>query len=118
MKKSLTKKVVIIVTVLTILSLTLNCSLLRAQVKPEAVSIIKDVLPWIERAEWEDFWVIPNREEAIRTALIWANKNDVILIAWKGDEHVLMTNAWPIQWHDKTKVLEILKEIDDNKIIK
>jgi len=84
----------------------------------DTISIIKDVLPGIERAEWEYFWVIPDREEAIRTALIWANPWDVVLIAWKWDEHVLMTNGWAIEWHDKTKVLEILKAIDDNKIIK
>ena len=84
----------------------------------DTISIIKDVLPGIERAEWEDFWVIPDREEAIRTALIWANKWDIILIAWKWDEHIMMTNSWAMQWHDKTKVQEILKAIDDNKIIK
>lgn len=84
----------------------------------DTISIIKDVLPGIERAEWEDFWVIPDREEAIRTAIIWAKQWDIILIAWKWDEHLLMTNSWPIKWHDKTKVLEILKSIEDNKILK
>ncbi len=84
----------------------------------DTIAIIKDVLPWINRKEWEDFWVIPDRQEAIRTALLSANKWDSILIAWKWDEHVMITNAWPIEWHDKTKVLEILKTIDDNKIIK
>lgn len=84
----------------------------------DTISIIKDVLPWIERKEWEDFWVIPDREEAIRTALIGAEKDDIILIAWKWDEHVMKTNSWTIDWHDKTIVLEILKAIDDNKIIK
>jgi len=79
--------------------------------------IIKDVLPWIERAEWEDFWIIPNREEAIRTALITWKKWDIILIAWKGDEHVMVTQKWIIPWHDKTKVEEILKGLDENKII-
>ena len=82
------------------------------------IDIIKDVLPWIDRKEWDDFWVIPEREEAIRTALIWANKWDVVLIAWKWDEHVMITNYWAVKWHDKTKVLEVLKAIDDNKIIK
>ncbi len=82
------------------------------------IDIIKDVLPWIERVEWEDFWVIPDREEAIRTALLWANPWDVLIIAWKWDETSLVTNKWIIEWHDKTKVLEILKDIDDNKIIK
>ena len=79
--------------------------------------IIKDVLVWVERKEWENFWIIPTRKEAIQTALITAEKNDVILIAWKWDEHVMMTNEWPVKWHDKTVVLDILKEIDDNKII-
>ena len=84
----------------------------------DTISIIKDVLPGIDRIEGDDFWVIPNREWAIRTALLWATKNDIILIAWKWDEHVMVTNSWVIDWHDKTKVLEILKSIDDNKIIK
>jgi UDP-N-acetylmuramoyl-L-alanyl-D-glutamate--2,6-diaminopimelate ligase len=83
----------------------------------DTIAIIKDVLPWINRKEWENFWVIPDREEAIRTALLWANPWDVVLIAWKWDEHVLVTNFWPIPWHDKTKVKEILKAIDDNKIL-
>lgn len=80
--------------------------------------IIKDVLPWIERKEWEDFWIITNREDAIRTALVWAQKDDIILITWKWDEHKMITNQWAIEWHDKSKVKEILKSIDDNKIIK
>ena len=84
----------------------------------DTIDIIKDILPGIERKEWENFWVIPDREEAIRTALIWAKPWDIILVAWKWDEHVMMTNSWAIQWHDKTKILEILKAIDDNKIIK
>ncbi len=79
--------------------------------------IIKDVLPWIERVEWEDFWIIPNREDAIRTALVSWKKWDIILIAWKWDEHVMVTQKWTIPWHDKTKVEEILKGLDENKII-
>jgi UDP-N-acetylmuramoyl-L-alanyl-D-glutamate--2,6-diaminopimelate ligase len=79
--------------------------------------IIKDVLPWIERKEWENFWIIPTRKEAIQTALLRAEKNDIVLIAWKWDEHIMMTNSWPIEWHDKAVILDILKWIDDNKLI-
>lgn len=79
--------------------------------------IVKDVLPGIERKEWENFWIILNRKSAIRTALIQAQKNDVVLIAGKWDEHVMMTNLWPIEYNDKEVVLSILKEIDDNKIM-
>lgn len=80
-------------------------------------SIIKDILPGIERKEWEDFWIIPTRKEAIQAALLQAEINDVVLIAWKWDEHVMVTNEWHVEWHDKTIIREIMKWIDDNKII-
>jgi len=80
--------------------------------------IIKDILPWIERKEWEDFWIIPTRKEAIQSALMIAEEWDVVLVAWKGDEHVMVTNEWFVKWHDKSVILEILKWMDDNKIIK
>lgn len=81
-------------------------------------SVIKDILPWIERKEWEDFWIVPDRKEAIRTWIIAAGKNDVVLIAGKGDEHTLITNEWPIKWHDKEIAQEILKGIEDNTLVK
>ncbi len=79
--------------------------------------IIKDVLPGIGRKQSEDFWVISDRYEAIRTALITAWKDDIVLIAGKWDEHVMITNQWPKKWHDKTVVKEILKDLDNHKII-
>ncbi len=79
--------------------------------------IIKDVLPGIGRKQSEDFWVISDRYEAIRTALITAKKDDIILIAGKWDEHVMITNEWPKKWHDKTVVNEILVDLDNHKII-
>ncbi|MCH2188835.1 UDP-N-acetylmuramoyl-L-alanyl-D-glutamate--2,6-diaminopimelate ligase [Candidatus Gracilibacteria bacterium] len=79
--------------------------------------IIKDVLPGIERKEGENFWIIPERKEAIRTALLGAKKGDIVLLLGKGDEHVLMTNDGPVEWHDKTVTQEILKQIDENKVI-
>ena len=49
--------------------------------KPE--DIIKDVIPGINRKEGEGFWVVLDRTEAIRTALVMAKKDDLILIAGK-----------------------------------
>lgn len=79
--------------------------------------ILKDIIPGINRIEWEDFYVISTRKEAIEmwVTLVW--KWEVLVIAWKWDEHLLITNDWPIQWHDKTIVKEILNDINDNKII-
>lgn len=79
--------------------------------------IIKDILPWIERKQGDNFWIILDRESAIRTALLIAQKNDVVLIAWKWDEHLIITNYWAIPYNDKEVVLKILNEIDENKII-
>ena len=81
-------------------------------------NIISDVEPGINRKEGEWFWIIPTRKEAIQTALITAKKWDIVLIAWKWDEHVMVTNDWPVKWHDKTIIKELLEWIDDNKIIK
>jgi UDP-N-acetylmuramyl tripeptide synthase len=78
---------------------------------------MKDVLPGIERKEWENFWIIPDREVAIRTAFLQAEKDDAILIAGKWDEHLMMTNLGPIPYNDKEVALKILQEIDDNKIM-
>lgn len=79
--------------------------------------IIKDVLPGIGRKQSEDFWVISDRFEAIRTALLSAQKDDVILVAGKWDEHVMITNSWPKTWHDKTVIEQILGDLDNHKII-
>ncbi len=78
-------------------------------------TIIKDVIPGIERKEWENYWVITDRREAIRTALLTAEPNDVILVAGKWDEHKMLTNDWPIDWHDKDVVEELLGEMEGVK---
>lgn len=80
--------------------------------------IIKDILPGIDRKQGEDFWIIADRREAIRTALLTAKKDDIILLAGKGDEHSLITNHWPTQWHERTIVEEMLQGIEDNTILR
>ncbi|MDD3145375.1 MAG: UDP-N-acetylmuramoyl-L-alanyl-D-glutamate--2,6-diaminopimelate ligase [Candidatus Gracilibacteria bacterium] len=79
--------------------------------------IIKDVIPGINRIEGQDFFIIPTRKEAIELGISSIGKGDALLIAGKGDEHVMVTNKGAIEWHDKTIIKQILKEIDDNKII-
>ena len=79
--------------------------------------IIKDVLPWIERKQGEGFWIIPERKEAIRTALISAREGDIVLLAGKWDEHKIIRNHWAEDWHDKTIAQEILDKIEENKLV-
>lgn len=84
--------------------------------KPE--NIIKDILPWVDRKQGEDFWIVVDRQEAIRTALVMAKKDDIVLVSWKWDEHLRITNNGPVPWHDKSLIENILKEINDNTVIK
>lgn len=80
--------------------------------------IIKDVLPWITKKQGENFWIISTRKEAIEMWISLLKKWDCLLVAGKWDEHQLITNQWPVKWHDKTVIQDILKKIDDNTIIK
>ncbi len=81
-----------------------------------SIKIINDVAKWIPRKEGEDFWIIADREDAIRTAIVMWRKDDVLLVAWKWSETVQMTNAWPIPWNDVKVCQRILREIDDNEL--
>lgn len=78
--------------------------------------IIKEVSAGIKRKEGEGFWVVFSREDAIRTALLTAEPGDVVLVAGKGAETAMVTNAGPIPWSDKAVVRRILEEVDANAI--
>lgn len=83
-----------------------------------SLSIIKDVIPWIKRKEWDRFWIVPDREDAIRTGILMAWENDVVLIAWKWAENIIVTNKWKFPWSDVWIATKILHEIENNKIQK
>lgn len=82
----------------------------------DSLIIINEVSKWIKRKEWENFWIIPDRADAIRTALIMAQANDVLLIAGKWAETVQVTNKWPISWSDIGITRKILLEMEENNI--
>ena len=48
-----------------------------------SLKIIKEVSMGIKRKEGENFWIIPSRMDAIRTALVMAEKGDIVIIAGK-----------------------------------
>jgi len=81
-----------------------------------SLKIIKDVSMGIKRKEGEGFWIIPSREDAIRTALVMAEAWDIVLIAGKWAETAQITNRWPISWDDRDVTRKILEEIDGNRI--
>lgn len=49
----------------------------------DSLSIIREVSHGIKRREGNNFWIIPNRADAIRTALIMMKAGDAIIVAGK-----------------------------------
>jgi UDP-N-acetylmuramoyl-L-alanyl-D-glutamate--2,6-diaminopimelate ligase len=78
----------------------------------DSFSIIRDVSEGIDRKEGENFWIIPSREDAIRTALIMLHEGDILLVAWKWAESVQVTQKWSIIWNDRKVIEKILMEIE------
>ena len=57
----------------------------------DSLAIIRDVSVGIRRKEGKNFWIIPDREDAIRTALLMLYPGDILLSAGKGAETVQVT---------------------------
>ncbi|GAB0175064.1 MAG: UDP-N-acetylmuramoyl-L-alanyl-D-glutamate--2,6-diaminopimelate ligase [Candidatus Altimarinota bacterium] len=82
----------------------------------DSLAIIRQVTEGISRREGENFWIVPDREDAIRTALLMLHPGDVLLAAGKGAETVLVTQAGPIPWNDRKVIERILMEIESQVI--
>ncbi len=49
----------------------------------DSLAIIRSVTEGIDRREGEGFWIIPDREDAVRTALLMLEPGDILLVAGK-----------------------------------
>lgn len=83
----------------------------------DSLAIIRDVTEGITRREWEKFWIIPSREDAIRTAIIMLQVGDILLVAGKGAETVQVTQKWAIPYNDRKVIERILMEVDAQVMI-
>lgn len=83
----------------------------------DSLQIIREVTEGISRNEGDRFWIIPSREDAIRTALIMLQPGDVLIVAGKWAETVQVTQHWPIPWNDRTVTEKILMEIAAQVIV-
>ncbi len=68
--------------------------------------IIRDIMKWINRKEWEDFYIIPERKLAVKFVKEISESWDIILLAWKGHENVQLTNFWKRKYSDKEELLK------------
>jgi UDP-N-acetylmuramoyl-L-alanyl-D-glutamate--2,6-diaminopimelate ligase len=72
--------------------------------------IIEEVSKGIHRQESQDFWIIPDRRQAIKTAIMIAQKGDLVLITGKGAEQVQVLNSGKIPWDDRNIARQYLQE--------
>lgn len=71
-------------------------------------SIIKDILMGMDEA-LRNYFILPDRKEAIEYAAAIAEAGDAIIIAGKGHEKVQILNGYTIEFNDKEEVLAALK---------
>ncbi|HRI35816.1 MAG TPA: hypothetical protein PK765_01805 [bacterium] len=57
-----------------------------------SAKIIAEIAEGVSRKIGENYWIVPNREDAIRTALAVSRSGDTIVLAGKGSETIQMTN--------------------------
>jgi UDP-N-acetylmuramyl tripeptide synthase len=63
------------------------------------------------KSEWENFFVIPDRELAMQQAIKLAKPWDIVMFAGKWHEKVQLTNKWKRKRNDKE---ELLKNLNSN----
>ncbi|OGF48212.1 MAG: UDP-N-acetylmuramoyl-L-alanyl-D-glutamate--2,6-diaminopimelate ligase [Candidatus Firestonebacteria bacterium RIFOXYC2_FULL_39_67] len=73
----------------------------------DALSIIKEIKTGMNGGDYKE---IPDRKEAIRTALLLAKKDDVVVIAGKGHEDYQIIGKEKIHFSDKETAESILSE--------
>lgn len=83
----------------------------------DSLSIIRDVSVGINRKEGKNFWIIPDRDDAIRTALLMLQKWDILLAAGKGAETVQVLQSGSRPWNDRRVIERILAEIESQVMV-
>ena len=78
------------------------------------LKIIKEIAQGLKKEgkkENKDFWIIPDRREAIRAALKKAKKGDLVVITGKGTEATMVIGSQTIPWNEKAVVEQELEKI-------
>ena len=74
------------------------------------VEITKDIEAGAKEINKKNYKVVIDRKEAIREAILSANKNDVVLIAGKGHENYQIIGRTKIHFDDRETAFEILNK--------
>jgi UDP-N-acetylmuramoyl-L-alanyl-D-glutamate--2,6-diaminopimelate ligase len=75
----------------------------------EPYMILEDIKSGVKKSNYK---LIENRREAIKTALLLAKKDDIIIIAGKGHETYQILKNETIHFDEKEVVLELIEELE------
>lgn len=79
------------------------------------MQIIQEIVGGIKnKKEGENFFIIPDRREAIKKALHLSVSGDVLAITGMGAEESMIVGDKKIPWNDKKVILEELRTVIDN----
>ncbi len=80
--------------------------------REDPMRIIQEITAGIKnKKSGEDFWVIPDRREAIKKALQLGKSGDIIAITGMGAEESMVVGDQKIPWDDRKVIRELLQEI-------
>ena len=71
--------------------------------------IIKEIEAGVEPQNFSKFTVIPDRKEAIKMAIKFAEPKDIVLVAGKGHETYQEINGVKHHFDDKETIVELYK---------
>lgn len=74
--------------------------------------ILRDVARGIPRQEGEDYYIIPNRKDAIAMAVQVAKKWDIVVLTGIGHQDVLVTNFGMIPWNEHDMIVQALANVE------
>lgn len=77
----------------------------------DPIAIIEDIKNGFTKEDFKKTLIIPDRAEAIKSAIITAPDNSIILVAGKGHENYQDIKGTKIHFDDKEVIKQIFKEI-------
>jgi len=72
--------------------------------------IIADVAKWITKQEWNNYYIIPERDMAIRFAYHYSQPWDIIVMAGKGHEQMLYTNFGKRKFNEYEYLMSVIND--------
>ncbi len=83
--------------------------------REDPMEIIRDILSWFDKSR--AYYVIPDREEAVRAALRMAQPGDIVLLAGKGHETYQIIEGEKVPFSEKEILLDEVAKVREELVL-